>query len=119
MFNQEFISKETYEDNNQSLTEYLSIKIDSNASLPSFTLINIFNMFRNITTLDINFSDEFNTSDLIYKIHLPNLKKLEINKSSELLYFIRLNSLQYIRIIKFDEVDYSTIDTIFDPKKVI
>ena len=90
-----------------------------NASIKLKTLINLFNIFRNIISLEINFDGEINSSELIHKIHLPNLKKLEINKSSELLYFIRLNSLQYIRIIKFDEVDYSTIDTIFDPKKVI
>jgi len=79
----------------------------------------LFNIFRNIKSLEINFDGELNSSELIHKIHLPNLKKLEIKRTSELCYFIGLYSLEYISIDKLDDFNYSMIDEIFTPRKVI
>ena len=50
-------------------------------------LIKLFKIFNNIKYLTFLVEAEINKSELIHKIHLPNLKELKINKISELSYF--------------------------------
>jgi hypothetical protein len=76
-------------------------------------------MFKNIKIVEFDFRAAINSSELIKKIKLPHLKELKIKKRSELSYFIELNSIQNITISKLDDFDYSTIDSIFDPTKLL
>ena len=72
--------------NEISVTEELTIY--NLTGVKSIIIFKILNIFKNIKKLDYNIKGELFVYDLLNKIHLPNLKTLTINYSSQLKNFI-------------------------------
>ena len=75
------------------------------------------NIFKNIKILDFTYCEfNFDISESTYKINLPFLQILHINKSSYLRCFIGLKSLSHIYFEEVDKVD--EIEKAIDPSKL-
>lgn len=77
----------------------------------------LLNIFTNILTLDLFYSDViFNDSELFRKIYLPKIDSLNVNHSTTLRIFARLSSLKKLSVNKLEEVN--DIEACIDPSKL-